>query len=566
MMTILLKNVNVTGRLLSFAMLVTLHLALWTGLDSLWIRPLLFAHLGLFLLWQPLWRGGSKLSRNRSLFIVAASVFAMFWLNWWLLAFWVSSLFALVGGRVFAFQGVWQRLRYLLVMVYLLAALLFWVTPQLFALSIEGEASQNLMGLVLPLLLLVMVWVPHQDEALKKAVAVDLIYSLLLFMLLVLLVLGSLAFMNLGQVDYYAALLRTLFVIALMLFALGWLWNPRLGFSGFSAMFSRYFLNIGTPFELWLKQLTVLSQQEINPEIFLKTAAGQLAELPWLVGLSWSSPEGSGQQGECSVHKYEVVDQDFHLQFYTRHYVAPSILLHMQLQCQTLAYFYQSKLREQRLREVARLQVVYETGARLTHDLKNMLQSLLALISIAQHQSAEATSVLQKQLPIIAERIQSTLDKLKLPRIEFDMEQMPLELWWRNLQQRQQWRHIEWQADEVLGQQKIPSALFDSIVENLIENARNKRLREPDIKVRVTLDVQPFCLSVCDSGSEIPAHIKKQLLMTVVGSEDGLGVGLFQAARWAEQYGYRLQLNNNIEDGVCFELVEASNVLNKIAK
>ncbi|HUX90312.1 MAG TPA: hypothetical protein VMV48_06435 [Gallionellaceae bacterium] len=67
---------------------------------------------------------------------------------------------------------------------------------------------------------------------------------------------------------------------------------------------------------------------------------------------------------------------------------------------------------------------------------------------------------------------------------------------------------------------------------------------------------QPVNPALCDSGSEIPEKNASQLLRTVVESEDGLGVELFQAARWAEQSGYRLQLQENRKGRVCIELVE----------
>ena len=546
----------VSGRWLSVAMLVTLHFALWAGVQSIWSRPLLFAHLGLFLLWQPLWRGEEKLRTRSAAIIVSVSAVALLWLNWWVLAFWVSGLFSLVGGRVFAFQSAWQRLRYLLAMAYLLAVLLFWLTPQLFMLPTVGEARSDLMEIVLPLLLLGMVFVPYENERLKKTVAVDLIYSMLLFMLLILLVLGSLAFMTLGHVDYFQALLRTLFSMALLLFVLGWIWNPRFGFSGFKVIFSRYFLNIGTPFELWLKQLAKTAQQEPSPATFLKIATGHLAELPWMSGLSWECDEGHGKRGVSSPHQIEVTDHDLRLKIFTRQRVAPSMLMHIHLLSQMLAYFYQSKRREQRLRELARLQAVHETGARLTHDLKNMLQSLLALTSIAEQQPSQAQPILQRQLPVLAQRIELTLAKLKVPQHEEDTTMMPLAAWWSSLQQRQQYRNIEWLCEDGLGEKVIPLNLFDSIADNLIDNASNKRLREPDIAVTVSLQPHPLCLTVCDSGSEIPEDMASQLLHTVVESEDGLGVGLFQAARWAEQSGYRLVLKENLKGRVCFGLVE----------
>ena len=547
-----------TGRWLPLAMLATLHLALWVGVASVWSRPLLFAHLGLFLLWQPLWRGEEQLSTRGSLMIIGISVVALLWLNWWLLAFWVSGLFALVGGRVFTFQSVRQRLRYLLAMGYLLAALLFWLTPQMFALSTAGDASKDLMEYVLPFLLVGMVLVPHENERLKKTVAVDLVYSILLFMLLILLVLGSLAFMNLAHVDYYEGLLSTLFSMAILLFILGVLWNPRMGFSGFQAIFSRYFLNIGTPFEQWLKQLAKTSRQEPGPAAFLRKAAEQLAELSWLSGVNWECDHSQGSLGVSGHHRIEITEQDLKLTLFTRQRVAPAALVHIHLLAQLLAYFYQAKQHEQRLREMARLQAVYETGARLTHDLKNMLQSLLALTSIAEQQPDQVQPILQRQLPLLVQRIELTLGKLKAPREEAEAVMMPLGDWWHNLQQRQQYRNLEWQSEGDPGEKIIPVILFDSIVDNLIENARSKRLREPEIKVLVSLHNEPLRLSVCDSGSAIPEEVAKRLLHTVVDSEDGLGVGLFQVARWAEQSGYRLLLKENRKGGVCFELTEFS--------
>ena len=544
-----------SDRWLSLVMLFTLHAALWVGVQSVWARPLLFAHLGLFLLWQPLWRGEDRLSTRSALTIVGISTLALFWLNGWIVAFWVSGLFSLVGSRVFAFQSAAQRLRYLLAMAYLLAVLLMWVTPQLFALPVTTEASTELMQIVLPLLLLLMALVPHESERLKKIEAVDLVYSLLLFMLLTLLVLGSLAFMSLGQVEYFQALLRTLFLMAAVLFVLGWLWNPRLGFAGFQIIFSRYFLNIGTPFELWLNKLSQLALKENSPASFLEIATAHLAALPWLSGVRWQCDVAKGQQGAASVHEFSWADQDLKLVLYARQNVPPTVLMHIHLLCQMLAFFYHAKRREQRLQEMARLQAVHETGARLTHDLKNMLQSLMVLISIAEKQPAKAQSILLHQMPVLVKQIELVLSKLKIPGQDTKMNLMPLAAWWKKLQQREQYRNLQWQSEGGLGNQEIPAALFDSIADNLIENVHGKSLREQDITVQVFLKAQPLCFSVCDNGSAIPEEMANRLFHTVVDSEDGWGIGLYQVARWARQLGYHLILKENYKGKVCFELV-----------
>lgn len=552
-----LKNLVLSGRWLSFAMLVTLHVALLVGTESLWMRPVMLMHLGMFLLWQPLWRGESKLHTGGAAFIVAMSIVTIFLLNWWVLAFWTSVLFALVGGRVFSFHARWQRVYYLLMMAYLLAILILYVVPNLFRLSGMDEVMANMMHAGLPLLLLSMALIPVERDQAETEQAVDFIYILLLFTLLTLLVLGSLAFMTLGHLDYIDALLRTLFIITFVLLALAWLWNPRLGFSGFQALFSRYLLTIGTPLELWLERLSAAANQEQNPEAFLIRATEYLSEMPWISGLSWVSDYGQGALGTSSPHRIEMADHDLSLTMFSRQAVSPTVLLHVRLLTHLMGHFYQAKRREQSLREITRQQVIYETGARLTHDLKNMLQSLFALTSVAQHQPEKAQPILQRQLPVLTQRIELILSQLKTPQAQDEIVEMPLSTWWESLRQRHPYRDIVWKIRHGLDERRIPAPLFDCVADNLIDNACKKRQREAGITVSVTVDLDPFSLSISDSGSAIPGGIASQLLNTIVSSEDGMGIGLYQVARWAKQAGYCLELSENRKENVTFRLTLA---------
>lgn len=548
-----------SSRWFAIAMLALLHGALWVGIDSEWSRPLLLAHLGLFMLWQPLWRSEAQLSLANTAFILVLSLSALYWLNWWVLAAWVSGLFALVGGRVFTFHLRWQRAFYLIFMAYLLAVLLLYIAPNLFGLPEFEEVTTVLLEIGLPLLLLVMAVLPAERGASDNVQAVDFIYVLLLFTLLVLLILGSLAFMTLGRVEYLNALLRTLFLLGAALLVLGLLWSPRRGFAGLQGSFSRYVLSIGTPLEGWLKQIALAAQQEENPATFLKRAVTYLVDMPSISGISWLSEEGHGDAGESSQYRVELAEQDLVLTLFTHGHVSPTVLLHMKLLAQVLGHFYQAKRREERLRAMTRQQTIYETGARLTHDLKNMLQSLFALTSVAQHESAKAQSILQSQLPVLTQRIETLLAKLKDPGEAKDETNVSAAIWWHGACQRHQHREIEWiwvvnegetreaspavvsSADEQL----IPAALFDCVLDNLLENASNKRLREPGIRISVRLASPPLILTVSDSGSPVPENIVRKLMRTVVNSEDGLGVGMYQAARWAQQMGYRLSLSEN---------------------
>lgn len=543
-----------SGRWLLLAMLGLLHGVLLLGMESPWVHPLLLAHLGVFLLWQPMWRGERNVGGGAFAFIVLAAAIAMFWLNWWVIAFWLTGMFGLVGARVFSFRDRWTRLLYLTVMVYLLAVLLLWVVPVLFEARSTIEAGRILIWYVLPFLLLFMAVLPMSNEPVESTKTVDFIYSLLLFMLLTLVVLGSLAFMTLGHLDYINALPRTLFLIGLVLLALGGLWNPRFGFSGLQVMFSRYLLNVGTPFENWLTQLAEAAQREHDAASYLRQAINLLTDFPWLSGLSWQSPDEAGQIGQFSEHAVVVQEGELRLTLYAKQPLNPAVLLHVHLLAQLIGYFYQAKQREQSLRDITRLQAVYETGSRLTHDLKNMLQSLLSLTSIAQSGEERAQQLLQQQLPQLTQRIELALSKLKQPQAESETPQLALNAWWDTLRIRNQHQLIEWRSPDSLPDKSIPAALFDCIIDNMIDNVLRKRQAEPGISIFVEIDPEPIRLIVCDNGTPIDEAVAARLLRSAVISENGLGIGLYQAARWAEQLGYRLKLASNRPGRVCFEL------------
>jgi len=554
MLTLNIGNRLRTGRWLLLAMIGLLHGALLLGVKNPWVHPLLLAHLGLFLLWQPLWRGEREVGRGALVFLMLASIVAIFWLSWWAIAFWLTGLFGLVGARVFVFRDRWSRLLYLSLIVYLLAVLLLWVVPNLFEAQSSIEAGRFLIKNVLPLLILAMAVLPINNKPTETSQAVDFIYSLLLFMLLTLVVLGSLAFMTLARLDYFDALLRTLFLIGLVLLALGGFWSPRFGFSGLQAMFSRYLLNVGTPFEDWLTQLTEAAQREPDATSYLRRAVKLLEDLSWLSGLSWQSLGGTGQLGQFSQHAAVVQAGELRMTLYSRQSLNPTLLLHIHLLVQLIGYFYQAKQREQSLRDITRLQAVYETGSRLTHDLKNMLQSLLSLTTIAQSREERSQQLLQQQLPLLTQRIEMTLIKLRQPLLESETPQLALNAWWNAVRLRNQYRTIVWHAPDNLPDKNIPVALFDCIIDNLIDNAVRKRQSEPGITISIEIQPDPLRMIACDSGDPVPENITENLLRSAVVSGNGLGIGLYQAARWAEQLGYRLTLASNQPGKVCFEL------------
>ena len=227
---------------------------------------------------------------------------------------------------------------------------------------------------------------------------------------------------------------------------------------------------------------------------------------------------------------------------------------HLRLLAQLLGEFYLAKRREAKLRETSYLQAVHETGARTTHDIKNLLQSLNVLCSAAAAQEADTpalNALVRRQLPLVAERLTQTLERLQRPQPQPDTWVAALQ-WWQALTRQYQGEAVEFEAPEPAPGGRVPRELFDSVADNLIRNALAKRAGAPAVRVRVALRADG--LSVSDSGKAIPENVAHVLMRAPIASAAGLGIGLYQAARQAEATGYRLVLEKNRDGEVCLTL------------
>jgi signal transduction histidine kinase len=159
-----------------------------------------------------------------------------------------------------------------------------------------------------------------------------------------------------------------------------------------------------------------------------------------------------------------------------------------------------------------------------------------------------------RQLPHVSRRLQLALDKLQAPEKEA-MEEGPLSAWWESLQARNLDPGIQFES-ELDTDPSVPLDLFDSVAENLLENARSKRLSEPSIHISVHVEAVNGAahLRVSDDGSSIDADTARNLFRSPVRSRNGLGIGLYQAARQARQWGYELTLTANEPNDVAFDL------------
>jgi signal transduction histidine kinase len=549
-----------SNRLLA-VMLLLMHAAFVWGEGEPWGRAVILMHYGVFLLWQPFLSGVQRLSWSRALAVVGVGIWLAVWPSLWVGMFWSAMLAALLGGTAMGLATWRERWGMGLGVVYILALLLLWILPKLFGLGRHPLMHTPLRDLLL-VLPLALAFMPAPRQRMGN-LATDVLYALLLFLLIGVQVLGSFVAMRLVDTSYLHGLLISTLSLAAALIAFAWLWNPRGEFAGLGSVFSRYVLSLGLPLEDWLKQTAEAAEREPDPEAFLRITMEGFSTLPWARGVRWQTAYSQGQLGRLSRHEAEFSDLGVTVRFYADRPLNPAFSLHLRLLMDVVDYFYAAKIREQALHANAYTQAVYETGARLTHDVKNMLQSLKTLSSAAERsgpdQAMDLQSLVQRQLPQLVKRLEITLDKLKSPQKAKEEATAPGEIlfreWWRNLKNRYVPDEIDFQTDDPNAELWLDQELFDSVADNLLQNALRKRRQDPDIHIRVWFAVRSGpLLRVCDDGNAAPQEVVGKLFHTPVSTYDGLGIGLYQAAKQAAALGFVLQLLENRDGGVCFRL------------
>ncbi len=545
-------------RLVVVAMLALLHVAVFRGVTDPWARALLLAHLGLLLLWQPFLRAEQRVSPVQGFILSLVAFAVMLQLTWWFLAGWVVVLAGLVGGKVYQQHARWQRRVYLVVLGYLLALLAIVILPEIAPRREIADEVRAAAEFVLPLAFVLIALFPAQPETGEAAQMIDFFYSVFVMLLLMVVILGSFTFMTVARTSYLEALTYTVFLVAGGVLLVGLAWNPRSGVAGLNVFFTRYIFSIGLPVEKWLRFLAELLQIETKPERFLAEAVGALMRLPAVAAVGWRTAASHGEEGTPTGNVVQFENSVLALRIHSRYKLGPALHWHLHLLGQVLGEFYIAKLHEEKLRQASYVQAVHETGARMTHDIKNLLQSLNVLCSMAARDenggSPELQALLRRQLPLIARRLSDTLGKLQRPQ-EAAETFVPAAAWWDMLSRQYAREGVEFEPARVPPDARVPTTLFDSVADNLIRNAVAKRAADGPTRVQASLECRGhMALRVQDTGSAVPAEVAKDLLRGPVASRGGLGIGLYQAARQAEAAGYALALESNRDGNVCFAL------------
>ena len=546
-------------RILS-AMLLLLHLAVWWDFGSSKSRSLLLAHAGVFLIWQPFLRLEKRFSLKDTVLFLLVSIGLVYWLDRWLFFCWFLLLIGLMSGLPsYRHNG---RLVYMPALFFLVSDLLIGCVPHLFHVKALPPAVITMFqyGLLAVPAWVFIVRLDPGDCA--SSYSVDLLRAVTSSMMTGMLAVTSIAVTYHLRVDYPVALFQSLLGLALFLFIISWLLSPRMGFIGLAQLWERSLMNIGTPFEQWLAELAELADQQQSPDQFFEVSINKLIRLPWFEGAAWVTKTASAEIGRVSVHSTTFRAGDVSVILYARRPMGPGLLLHCNLLVEVLVQFHLAKLRELELANRTHLQAIYETGARVAQDIKNLLQSLHTLTSalkLDDNDDAVPTQprtilILKRQLPLIIQRLQRALDKLQAPE-KAGVTHVDVADWWQEASTRHSHNGVEFRAT-ISTHTAIPADLFDSVIDNLLENAYLKRRAETGIGITVTLqsEVGRVCLTVCDQGSAIDTARANEILKQPVLSFSGLGIGLYQAGKQAARSGYTLALSENKPGRVCFSL------------
>jgi hypothetical protein len=127
--------------------------------------------------------------------------------------------------------------------------------------------------------------------------------------------------------------------------------------------------------------------------------------------------------------------------------------------------------------------------------------------------------------PQITERLNTTVEKLRSPARTYS-EKVDAGAWWQALLQRYNGRDIAFHVNGAIEGLSIPAELFDTVADNLIENAFNKAAEEQGLRVTVTISsAHAGTLTACDNRAPVPGVVASQLFEGAVDSHTALGMG-----------------------------------------
>jgi hypothetical protein len=537
------------------SLLLVYHGLIWSNPHKELNLALFLVLYGLFLLWQPLWNKDSNINKWPVITIGISFSLVAFYFPSETLVFFGLVLSGLIGSRLFSRTS--RHSFDLAALIVIILEIVIGVVPNTFAqIELPPQFSSYMQPVILvPILLLF--FAPNQLNKQQAHNRIDLMHGLLAATLVFLVLLGGMVINLLYGVEYIDGLLLTVFIVATLTIGISWFWNPGVGYSGIRVLLNRYTMTIGSPFETWINALTSLIEEHyLTPAEYLDAACEQLIESEWLNGIQWKFRSYQIASGQQKGFKLEhVLNPKASVVIYFKSSPGTALEQHTLLLIRMAYQFYLSKLNQEKIRTHEHFATIHHTGARLTHDMKNILQSIRTSLDILgmDKNSKRQQELLQLNLNQISTRLENTLNRLKAPDLDTQIKLLNCELWMDKLETTHESNTRVVFERQIEKNINVPVDLFDNVIENMINNA----LRKDSVKqIKVTLhsSEKKISLSACDDGNLVEKDIADNLFKQPVASGSGMGIGLYQAAIMAHTFGFELKLDSNETGKVCINL------------
>jgi signal transduction histidine kinase len=552
-----LKTLLQFDRQLLAATLLIYHILIWSSSDSSLQFGLIFILYGLFLLWQPLWNKDQPINRLPIAVLAAFIVLISYFFTNESLVFFGLMLSGLIGSRLLS-QPTFRSFDLLGLLIVILE-MATGVIPNAFSqIQISGLFS-NYMQIVILIPILLFFFATNPDQKMQARSQVDLMHGLLTSTLVFIVLLGAIVINILYGVQYIDGFLLSVFILSTLIIGISWFWNPGIGYSSIGVLWNRYAMTIGGPFEAWINTLTTLIEEKyLTPNEYLEAACEHLVENNWLNAIQWNLKNNAVSAGEKKGSWIEhTISDHVNVELYFKTSPGTALEQHTILLIRMAYQFYLAKLNQEKMRAQEHFATIHHTGARLTHDIKNILQSIKSSLDILSlnHNSEKQQALLQKNLTLISARLENTLSQLKAPALDTHITLSNANDWMDKLEQ-QHYSNTDISFDrEIDNSSPLPVDLFDSVVENLINNAiRKPSTAKVDVRLHFTAEI--ILLSVCDDGSSVEPSIEASLFNQPVSSGSGMGIGLYQSTIMAKAFNFELELSQNEVGRVCFNLFQ----------
>ena len=311
-------------------------------------------------------------------------------------------------------------------------------------------------------------------------------------------------------------------------------------------------LSLKIPVEDWVSRISAIAAGHENAADFSQAVMEEFITLAGVTGVSWDDDNGNPQHtGKHSRYTMELQCPPLRLRLHMQRRASSWEWFNYYLLARIASEYWLGKRREERNRTHNLIRAVHETGARLTHDIKNILHTLVTLTS------TKDDALLRRQLPHLQQRLASTLGKLQAPEIAPPSATASAEQWWREAQQRHAQQRVSFCGT---ANGELPTALFDLAIDNFISNALAKRQTTPAFNIKVSLSNigNGVCLRVTDNGPAVPTTLVSALFVSPVESQNGFGVALYQIGVEAAKRHYSAQLSDNTDGCVTFQIAPAA--------